>query len=196
MSKMASHRRSWLSLRRHRLVLIGILILLNVFWSLKRSLSSSSVADTVATIGSMSSWLHLLSSPDDNDQGSLENRTRTSITSPTFSTSMAEASDMLKIDIISIGSIHRPDYQNAQAATFGSHQASGVRHFLRFDETNDVFEPHCSTNLTMSHVQKICAYCRSNKAPHNHIWRMRKKYARFEWLAKKANAPGWMCVSC
>jgi hypothetical protein len=116
------------------------------------------------------------------------------------------SSSNIQIDILSIGSMHRRDHQMAQRDTFGSHNS--VRNFIAMDESNDAAEPHCHANLTLDHVHRISQFCRyqnggggpRNKNSNNQdddddlVWRMRKNFARFEWLQKKSNAPGWMCA--
>jgi hypothetical protein len=189
-----------LSLRRHRLALIGSLVVLHALWSLRLSLTLPGNADMIAatTVGGSYTWL--LSSRQYYQNGLGRRTTATTLaSSTTFNTSIKEKKSHvgnrsrsgITIDIISIGSIHRPEYQNVQEETFGSHEA--VRNFFRFNEGNDSFEPHCHSNLTMEHVKKICNFCHTH-GPYNHIWRMRGKFARFQWLQQKFNAPGWICA--
>lgn len=99
------------------------------------------------------------------------------------------------MDVISIGSIHRPKYQQTQLQTWGSYGA--IRSFFCFDETTDS-EASCHTQLTMDQVHQISRYCKKQtpdlKKKHEHLSRMRSQYARFQWLQKKADPAGWMCA--
>jgi hypothetical protein len=61
------------------------------------------------------------------------------------------------IDILSIGSLSRPDYQVAQERTFGSH--ASVRTFWAVNEHNESSSTHCTKLLTMDTVHRILHYC-------------------------------------
>lgn len=60
------------------------------------------------------------------------------------------------VDILSIGSLQKVEYQDAQKRTFGS--APYVRNFLRINELNDT-EISCYTNLTTSQLELIYSDC-------------------------------------
>jgi hypothetical protein len=99
----------------------------------------------------------------------------------------------LVMDIVSIGSKMRLDFQQAQAATFGRHRS--VRYFFNITEANDA-DPTCSETLSSEDAYGIANHCRSRNYSkqqfllgylHNH-------YARAQWLAKKVNPAGWMCA--
>lgn len=160
-----------LSLLGSWLMFVRIAVVLVVLVNLKNSLTVTSTF------------------PFENTAARRTTATTTATTATTETT--ATSSNSITIDIISIGSIHRPEYQIVQQETFGSHDA--VRNFFRFNELDDSFEPACHTNLTMEKVGQISAYCHRS-GPHNDILRFRSGYARIQWLQKKANAPGWICA--
>jgi hypothetical protein len=192
--------------RYGRAVVLGILlVILDTFWSLKKALTlvpdsiiSITVEDTT-NLSRASSVMGAGQQEHDSPQPQQQNTTvsatilddSTSSSVRLHDDSDSDSDSSIKIDIISIGSIHRRDYQTAQRATFGAHHV--VRHFYSFDEDTDSAEPACHKNLTMQHVESISAFCQGF-GPHTSIWRMRKKFANFKWLQKKANALGWMCA--
>jgi hypothetical protein len=62
----------------------------------------------------------------------------------------------MMIDILSIGSVMRPELQQAQRETFASHES--IRHFFAVTEHNDTSEPSCHVDLkTMA--QDATALC-------------------------------------
>jgi hypothetical protein len=120
--------------------------------------------------------------------------TSTSTSAATAAVTSTSFRSPVEIDIISIGSNTRPEYQDAQERTFGSHVA--VRDFHRITEDNDS-EAECHSSLQENQVQKIVRFCRTH-APvfdlHPHLKSMKEHYANFGWLLKKSNPPGWMCA--
>jgi hypothetical protein len=103
----------------------------------------------------------------------------------------------LTVDILSVGSVTRPDYQETQKETFGAHPA--VRHFFRVAEKDDS-DRGCSEILQLTDVEGIVQFCRSKRLGKarrgqlSHFQKMRKNYATFRWLKKKQNPVGWMCA--
>ena len=96
------------------------------------------------------------------------------------------------IDILSIGSETRPDYQDEQEATFASHS---VRNYIRATEANDTSEPECTTNLTYPTIQRILHYCGKRPKPAFPLLdRIKRLYTDEAYLAKKIDAVGWMCA--
>lgn len=133
--------------------------------SLKTEASSSITADTDQTIPS-SSWL-------------------------ATETTTSNASSM-SIDIISIGTLHQPAYQEAQQRTFGSHPH--VRHFFRITELNDT-ESTCHTHLQMNDTgNNIVQFCRQPKLEFPLLNRLRHVFMKRSELSMKRNAAGWICA--
>ena len=88
------------------------------------------------------------------------------------------------VDIISIGSLQRPDLQDAQQRTFGS--ARNIRNFHRFNELNDT-ETTCHTNLTNEQMDTIKSFC----AVMEHRSYFGKKQ---DMLVLEKHIPGWICA--
>ena len=91
----------------------------------------------------------------------------------------------LVIDILSIGSETRQDYQQAQEETFGSR----VRSFIRATEQDD-YETACHTNLTRKQVGGIIQFChaRTSKlhpAIYPTLQKMIPHYASRKWIFQK-----------
>jgi hypothetical protein len=99
------------------------------------------------------------------------------------------------VDVLSVGSLHRLDYIEAQKQTFGSHVS--VRHFFNVTEADDA-DPACATNLSRTDVVAISNWCKSTKqwnATRQFVLHyLQGPYARADWLMKKANPAGWMCA--
>jgi hypothetical protein len=95
------------------------------------------------------------------------------------------------IDILSTGTIERPEYQNAQERTFGSHFT--VRQFVRLTEFDDS-EKDCSTNLTQPIAERIIYYCGRRIKPYKTLERIKRLYATKQYMQKKTNWPGWFCA--
>jgi Fringe-like len=94
----------------------------------------------------------------------------------------------ISVDIISVGSITKLDFQTAQEQTFRTHPS--VRNFFRITELNDT-DSTCHTDLTPSNLQKIIKYC---KSPSH-----RKHISDTSWMLRKLvyhpkNHTGWMCA--
>ena len=89
------------------------------------------------------------------------------------------------IDIISIGTILKPELQDAQQRTFGSHSA--VRNFFRITELNDT-DAACSTNLTTSQWANIFNFCKEleNQTYVSTMLRQR--------VYNPKNHTGWLCA--
>jgi len=106
----------------------------------------------------------------------------------------------LVIDIVSIGSTQRPDYQTAQQETFGRH--ASVRHFWAIQERHDPTfgtSKDCNTHLTWRDVQNISGFCggqRTNiKTKHKFLFELKNKFAKPEWLQRtKTNPVAWLCA--
>jgi hypothetical protein len=100
---------------------------------------------------------------------------------------------IVTVDVVSVGSETRPDYQDAQQNTFGSH--SSIRHFFRITEEDDV-DQACHKNLTDEDAYEISKFCRNRKwgKPRFVMRYMRRTYAGIGWLQKKAHPAGWMCA--
>ena len=99
------------------------------------------------------------------------------------------------VDILSVGSIHRMDYLEAQRDTFATHIS--VRNFFNATEQDDA-DPSCSTSLTKIAIWKIVTFCRITKK-----WDRRRQFvmtheqnsfATKRWLERKANPQGWLCA--
>ena len=100
------------------------------------------------------------------------------------------------IDIISVGSETRPEYQKMQKATFGSHPS--VRHFFAITEQDDV-DQDCHDRLTMLDVLQISGFCgglrRDIEHKHRLLFDFKNKFANPDWLQRTTkNPPGWMCA--
>ena len=94
------------------------------------------------------------------------------------------------VDMLSIGSIHQADLQQAQYETFGSQ----ARQFYAATGADDV-EHACHTNLTWTQVERIVQQCRSARRKAYPLHSIFKRfYARRQWLQKKANPTAWMCA--
>ena len=113
-------------------------------------------------------------------------------------TSSSSSDSVLMIDIISIGSLQRPEYQDAQQATFATHPS--VRHFFRIHEQDDVDQgdKNCPENLTWLQVQNISGFCGGMrhrvKDKHPFLYNLRIKFANVQWLGRKTNPVGWLCA--
>ena len=100
------------------------------------------------------------------------------------------------IDIISIGSLTRAEYQKAQQETFGSHIS--VRNFFSITERDDV-DQDCTTRLTWKDVQAISGFCgglrKDIQNKHRLLYDLKVKFAKPEWLNRtKADPVGWICA--
>ena len=89
------------------------------------------------------------------------------------------------VDIISVGSLLKEQFQNSQEATFGRHHA--VRNFFRVTERTDT-DRECFTELTYDQLDDVMSFCDPSKSP---SW-MATRFRRAIFRPKK-NA-GWMCA--
>jgi hypothetical protein len=99
-----------------------------------------------------------------------------------------EKGSSITVDIVSVGSITKSDYQTAQQETFRTHPS--VRNFYQITEWNDT-DTKCHTDLTHSKLHNIIQYC---KNPQH-----RKSISDTSWLLRKLvyhpkNHTGWMCA--
>jgi hypothetical protein len=96
-------------------------------------------------------------------------------------------------DIVSVGTIIRPDYQDAQQKSFGSHPS--VRHFFRITEDDDM-DQACHQNLTNEEAYSIARYCRSKQWDKHQslLQHLKNHFAVPSWLKEKANPAGWICA--
>ena len=92
------------------------------------------------------------------------------------------------IDIISIGTIRRPEWQHAQQNTFVSH--STVRNFQRFNELNDT-DIDCSTDLTQQQFNLIHQFCTRRDDQQSRIATL---FGNERMNFKPINATGWLCA--
>jgi Fringe-like len=104
------------------------------------------------------------------------------------STTQVNATRAFHVDIISIGSIHKADFQSAQEGTFRTHPS--VRNFYRINEFNDT-DATCHTNLSSVQLQQIVKHCKSPS--------FRQQQSQTSWLIRRAlfhpkNLTGWMCA--
>ena len=90
------------------------------------------------------------------------------------------------VDIISVGSLLKEPFQNAQEKTFGQHQA--VRNFFRVTEMTDT-DRECFTELTYDQLDDIMNFCTPENPSASSI---AKRFRRLLFVPKK-NA-GWMCA--
>lgn len=106
------------------------------------------------------------------------------------------------IDVLIIGSKNNIERARAQRETWASHEA--VRHFFLSTEDDDV-DPICHQSLNkteaikyVSNISNQCkdkyAYWKKKNLVHKLTDKFRSEYARVQWLEKKANAMGWVCV--
>jgi hypothetical protein len=97
------------------------------------------------------------------------------------------------IDVLSTGSITRPDYQTAQQEFLSRHLS--VRHYFAATEVNDT-EVNCHERLNWTQVKSISKKCRrwNNKQRVPLLARMVNGFASIRFLQKKANPVGWMCA--
>jgi hypothetical protein len=100
------------------------------------------------------------------------------------------------VDIISIGSLTRVEYQKAQQETFGRHPS--VRHFFSITEMDDV-DKECTARLTWRDVQAISGFCgglrKEIKNQHRLLYDLKVKFAKPEWLQRTKTDPmAWICA--
>jgi hypothetical protein len=116
------------------------------------------------------------------------------------SLSLSSFSSNLTIDILSIGSLSRPENLQAQRETMGRY----VRSFTGVTEADDHSEPHCS--LSRQDAQAIAERCKiprdkkgsdppSLDQPYSVLYLRRQVYAQWTgFLSKRENPGGWLCA--
>lgn len=112
---------------------------------------------------------------------------------PSKSFGVSSTYDGLVVDIMSIGSKTRLNYQEAQRNTFATHKS--VRFFFNITEADDS-DPNCSDNFGPEDSYAVSKFC------HAHRWKseqflmryLKQPYARKRWLQNKASPHGWMCA--
>jgi hypothetical protein len=92
------------------------------------------------------------------------------------------------IDVISIGTLTKPQLQNAQQRTFGSHPA--VRNFFRINEHNDT-DATCHTNLTLEQFELAADFCSELEGQSYEAALMRRRLKPFQ---EYQASTGWMCA--
>jgi hypothetical protein len=95
-----------------------------------------------------------------------------------------DESEMI-IDIISVGSLIKPEFQDAQERTFGSLPV--VRNFFRIDERTDS-DTECPTTLSWDESFHVMNFCSKNSSPSPVAQEMREK------IYGPNPLPGWMCA--
>ena len=99
------------------------------------------------------------------------------------------------LDIVSTGSISRPDYHVVQQRAFKSHPA--VRHFYPLTEANDT-EATCHTDLVWNRVRDTLTFCRRRPTNHSYLDGIRQYFG----ITGNGNlihydhdlAKGWLCA--
>lgn len=90
------------------------------------------------------------------------------------------------IDVISVGSITKPDHQAAQLRTIGKH--ASVRNFFFVTELNDT-DASCYSSLTNDQIADIVRFCNTTLVSAT----MEGEILRRRLFSPKHNA-GWMCA--
>lgn len=93
------------------------------------------------------------------------------------------------IDIVSIGSMDRPSYLQAQANTWGRH--SSIRFFVNATEEDDL-DPDCSHNKTLEQVISHVQQCRRQHSSTKFL--LQYKYFPPRFVLRKTNPQGWLCA--
>jgi hypothetical protein len=94
--------------------------------------------------------------------------------------------ESLNIDIVSVGSLTKPQYQQAQQRTLGSHAA--VRNFFPITELNDT-DSTCSEKLSYPQLQKVKQFCKRRFRNQS-----KESYRIRRLLYGPKNHTGWMCA--
>jgi hypothetical protein len=89
------------------------------------------------------------------------------------------------LDILSIGSLTRLEYLQAQQETFGSHFS--VRNFFNVTEEDDT-DRQCQSTLTTEDLSQIRRFCQE------HHTELSKYILPQKLLKEKANPVGWLCA--
>lgn len=108
----------------------------------------------------------------------------TSSTTPTDTTKVERIvkEPAFVIDIVTVGSMTRPNYQETQLQTFGSHPS--VRHFFRLTEFNDT-EVDCHRNLTTEQVHAVRYRCSKDRKKYSTLQYFNRLFASPQYLEKK-----------
>lgn len=92
------------------------------------------------------------------------------------------------IDVVSIGSRTRPEYQQVQKHTFLRHRS--VRNSLLVDESIDA-DTDCLESANVSYIFDIC----HEPKTYRRVSLMKRHFAQKHWLLVKHPAPrGWLCA--
>ena len=104
-----------------------------------------------------------------------------------------QTNDGLVVDIMSVGSKTRLDYQETQRNTFAKHKS--VRFFFNITEDDDA-DHNCSDRLLLNDVYAIMDSCRLRQWGENSSFMriMQSKYSKPERMKKRASPNGWMCA--
>jgi hypothetical protein len=92
------------------------------------------------------------------------------------------------IDMISIGTILKPEHQSAQELTFGSH--ASVRNFFRISELNDT-DAACYKNLTVAQQETIIEFCKNGNDQSYESATLRKWLKPYQ---SHRHSAGWICA--
>ena len=96
------------------------------------------------------------------------------------------------IDIISTGTMLKPELQQAQYDTFVSHPA--VRNYYRITELNDT-EQACSTNLTKMQYDMVQKFCTRKNSNNNYTSKILKLLHEDNGKSSfKPRSIGWLCA--
>lgn len=94
-------------------------------------------------------------------------------------------------DILSIGSLARPELLMAQQRTFASHVS--VRRFVNATERDDA-DQNCLVAHDPMAVSRWCRGQPYSNTKQKFLRRLTEWYAKPRWLASKKNPTGWMCA--
>jgi hypothetical protein len=123
--------------------------------------------------------------PVTSDTNKVQGRTLRSVAgTPASNETSFRYERQLKIDIISVGSLTKPEFQDAQQRTFGS--LPMVRNFFRIDELNDA-DKYCPSVLTVKNVKDIVDFCSHDTAP-------TRTGKMLRGLFHPKRFPGWVCA--
>lgn len=89
------------------------------------------------------------------------------------------------VDVISIGSLLKPAFQNAQERTFGQHPS--IRNFYSITEKNDT-DSTCFTDLTSDQLDRIIDFCAQTEHQSYISKTLRER------LFEPKKHTGWMCA--
>jgi hypothetical protein len=95
----------------------------------------------------------------------------------------------ITIDVVSIGSLNRPDYLQAQFSTWGQHPS--IRWFINVTENDDLY-PDCPNNTSLTQVKSHVQQCR--KLHSSTPFLSQYKYFPPRFVLRKSNPAGWLCA--